>query len=93
MRNGHRRNDRCADAVRELNDALEERHKERIWERAQALGIKDRTKIRAFVQLSAAALRGLAIDSLSPGSRADIKGAIALLKQFQLHMLDVLTAD
>lgn len=78
---------------RELNDALEERHKERIWTRAQSLGIKDRKKIRAFVQLYAAALRGLAIDSLSPGSRADIKGAITLLKQFQLHMLETLAAS
>jgi AcrR family transcriptional regulator len=78
---------------RELNDALEERHKERVWDRAQKLGIKDKKKIRAFVMLYAAALRGLAIDSLSPGSRADIKGAIALLKQFQLHMLETLTAS
>lgn len=76
----------------ELNDFLEERHKERVWERAQKLGIKDRKKVRAFVQLYAAALRGLAIDSLSPGSRPDIKGAVAMLKEFQLAMLEGLTA-
>lgn len=73
---------------RELNDRLEERHKQLVWERAQRLGIRDRKKIRAFVQLYAAALRGLAIDSLSPGSRADIKGAIVLLKQLQLQLLE-----
>jgi AcrR family transcriptional regulator len=73
---------------RELNDRLEERHKEVVWARAQTLGVKDKKKIRAFVQLYAAALRGLAVDSLSPGSRPDIRGAIALLKEFQLAMLE-----
>jgi AcrR family transcriptional regulator len=76
---------------RELNDRLEERHKERVWARAQQLGIKDRKKVRAFVQLYAAALRGLAIDGLQPGSRVEIKEAVALLKEFQLKMLEDLT--
>lgn len=76
---------------RELNDRLEERHKDVVWGLAQRLGVKDRKKVRAFVQLYAAALRGLAIDSLSPGSRADIKGGIALLKELQVHMLAALT--
>lgn len=75
---------------RKLNDELEERHKQRVWGLAQKLGIKDLRKVRAFVQLYAAALRGLAIDGLSPGSRTDIKGAIALLKDFQVHMVDAL---
>lgn len=76
----------------ELNEALEERHKERIWVLAQAMGIKDKRKVRAFVQLYAAALRGLAIDSLWPRSRPDIKAAVALLKEFQLQMLEQMTA-
>lgn len=75
---------------RRLNDELEERHKQLVWGLAQKLGIKDQRKVRAFVQLYAAALRGLAIDSLSPGSRTDIKGAISLLKDFQVHMVDAL---
>ncbi len=75
---------------RKLNDELEERHKQLVWGLAQKLGIKDQRKVRAFVQLYAAALRGLAIDSLSPGSRTDIKGAISLLKDFQVHMVDAL---
>ena len=78
---------------RELNDKLEERHKERVWQLTRMLGIKDKKKVRAFVQLYAAALRGLAVDSLSPGSRTDIKGAVALLKEFQLAMLESLTAS
>lgn len=76
---------------RELNDMLEERHKEVVWERAQRMGIRDKKKVRAFVQLYAAALRGLAVDSLSPGSRPDIKGAVAMLKEFQLQLLEGLT--
>jgi AcrR family transcriptional regulator len=76
---------------RELNDELEERHKQIIWDRAQKIGIRDRRRIRAFVQLYAAALRGLAIDNLSPVSRPDIKAAVALLKEFQIHMVESLT--
>jgi AcrR family transcriptional regulator len=90
---GARNDPEIGPRFRELNDQLEERHKQRIWELAQKLGIKDRRKIRAFVQLYAAALRGLAIDNLSPRSRADIRAAIALLKEFQLHMLEALTSE
>jgi AcrR family transcriptional regulator len=75
----------------ELNLELERLHKERIWARAERLGIKDRRKIDAFVQLYAAALRGLAIDALWPQSMPDIKGAVALLKEAQLNLLDSLT--
>jgi AcrR family transcriptional regulator len=78
---------------RALNDELEERHKRIVWERAQKIGIRDRRKVRAFVQLYAAALRGLAIDNLSPDSRVDIRAAVALLKEFQVHMLDTLARE
>ena len=75
----------------ELNLELERLHKERIWARAERLGIRDRKKTDAFVQLYAAALRGLAIDALWPQSMADIKGAVALLKEAQLNLLESLT--
>ncbi|HEX5008408.1 MAG TPA: TetR/AcrR family transcriptional regulator [Hyphomonadaceae bacterium] len=75
----------------ELNLELERKHKERIWARAEGLGIKDRKKIDAFVQLYAAALRGLAVDALWPQSMPDIKGAVALLKEAQINLLDSLT--
>jgi AcrR family transcriptional regulator len=78
---------------RKLNDDLEQRHKERVWQRAQSIGVKDKKTIHAFVQLYAAAVRGLAIDRLSTGSKTDIKSAIALLKDFQLQMLEKLLAD
>jgi AcrR family transcriptional regulator len=71
----------------ELNLELERKHKERIWARAERLGIKDRKKIDAFVQLYAAALRGLAIDALWPQSMPDIKGAVALLKEAQINLI------
>ncbi len=87
---GSRSDPELGPRFRELNAELEDGHKERIWERAQKLGIKDRKKISAFTQLYAAAMRGLAIDALSPRSMPDIKAAIALLKEFQLGMLEAL---
>jgi AcrR family transcriptional regulator len=74
----------------ELNLELERIHKDRIWARAEKLGIRDRKKIDAFVQLYAAALRGLAIDALWPQSMPDIKAAVALLKEAQLNLLESL---
>lgn len=79
----------------ELNDKLDERHKSVVWSLAQQVGVsaRNKRKLRAFVQLYAAALRGLAIDSLWPGSRTDIKSAITLLKEFQVAMLDGMLDD
>jgi len=73
-----------------LNLELEGIHKELIWSRAQRLGIRNRKKVDAFTQLYAAAVRGLAIDALWPQSMPDIKGAIALLKEAQLNLLETL---
>lgn len=75
----------------ELNMALEKRHKELVWALAQKMGIRNRKKVDAFVQLYAAAVRGLAIDALWPQSMPDIKGAVALLKEAQVDLLDSLT--
>lgn len=90
---GSRSDPELGPRFRELNERLEEAHKEVVWKRAQQLGFRDRKKIRAFVQLYAAALRGLAIDTLAPGSRQDIRGAIALLKEFQLGMLEAIAPE
>ena len=75
-----------------LNADLENRHKNIVWALAQRLCIRNRKKIDAFVQLYAAAIRGLAIDALRPHSPQDIKGAIALLKETQLTLLQTLAA-
>lgn len=77
----------------ELNMELERRHKDVIWAMAQRMGIRNRKRTDAFVQLYAAAIRGLAIDALWPQSMPDIKGAIALLKEAQVNLLDALTGD
>ncbi len=74
-----------------LNLELEGIHKELIWARAQRLGIRNRKKVDAFTQLYAAAVRGLAIDALWPQSMPDIKGAIALLKEAQVNVLETLS--
>ena len=76
-----------------LNLELERLHKDMIWGMAQRMGIRNRKKTDAFVQLYAAAIRGLAIDALWPQSMPDIKGAIALLKEAQVNLLDALTGD
>jgi AcrR family transcriptional regulator len=76
-----------------LNAELERRHKDMVWDMAQRLNIKNRKKMDAFVQLYAASVRGLAIDALRPQSMPDIKGAIALLKEAQLALLETLTAE
>lgn len=90
---GSRSDPELGPRYRELVVELEERHKERVWQRAQGVGIKDKKKIHAFVQLYAAAIRGLAIDTLQPSSQGDIKAAVVMLKDFQLHMLESLLKD
>jgi AcrR family transcriptional regulator len=90
---GSRSDPELGPRFKELNLMLEKKHKELIWARAQRLGITNRKKVDAFVQLYAAALRGLAIDALSPQSMPDIRAAVALLKDFQVQMLDAMTAQ
>jgi AcrR family transcriptional regulator len=90
---GSRNDSELGERFAELNGELERRHKDLVWDMAQRLGIKNRKKIDAFVQLYAAAVRGLAIDALRPQSLPDIKAAIALLKEAQVNLLEQLTAE
>ncbi len=85
---GSRSDPELGPRFREFNQKLEERHKERVWGLAQRVGITDRKAVDAFVQLYAAAMRGLAIDTLSPKSMGDVRAGVALLKDFQVGMLD-----
>jgi AcrR family transcriptional regulator len=87
---GARNDPELGDRFSALNAELEERHKNFVWSLAQRLGVRNRRKIDAFVQLYAAAIRGLAIDALRPHAPQDIKGAIALLKETQLALLTTL---
>lgn len=80
-----------SDRFEALNDELDRRHKEKIWAYAEDLGLsgkRHRAKMDAFVQLYAAALRGLAIDALRSKSRKGADASVELLKEFQMKMLD-----
>jgi AcrR family transcriptional regulator len=74
----------------ELNEDLDRRHKAWMWRLAQAAGITDRAAVDALTTLYTAALRGLAIDLLQPGSRAKVTEAVALLCDYQNQRLDAL---
>jgi AcrR family transcriptional regulator len=65
---------------RQLNEELDRRHKDAVWARAERLGFTDRKQVDYVVQLYAAAIRGLAIDNLHPAMRADVEGAVRLLR-------------
>jgi len=87
---GARNDPELGDRFFNLNAELEARHKNFVWGIAQPLGIRSRRKVDAFVQLYAAAIRGLAIDVLRPHAMQDIKGAVALLKEAQANLLEIL---
>lgn len=75
-------------AIARFNAELDRRHKEAVWPRAQGLGFTDRARVDAIVQLYAAAIRGLAIDALSPDVRARTGAAVALLRETMLAWVD-----
>lgn len=87
---GSRNDPALGERFAKLNMELERRHKDLVWSLAQRMGIRNRKKIDAFVQLYAASIRGLAIDTLWPQSMPDIKAAIALLKEAQISLVDAL---
>jgi len=79
---GSRSDAEFADRFVELNQRLEQTHKDRMWARAQELGFTDRKVVDALVQLYAAALRGLAIDATQKSASRDIEAAVELLKRY-----------
>jgi AcrR family transcriptional regulator len=70
-------------------------HLERVHRLGAALGIKNRKQVDAFVMLYIGAMRGLVIENFYPSTRVrtDIQAAIALMKEFQVAMLDKLLAE
>jgi AcrR family transcriptional regulator len=74
----------------ELNADLDRRHKAWMWRLAQEAGIKDRPAIEAMTTFYTAALRGLAIDLLQPGSRGSVAAAVDLLRDYQSQRLEAL---
>ena len=79
---GSRSDAEFADRFVELNQKLEQAHKDRLWEHAQDLGFTDRKLIDSLVHLYAATLRGLAIDATQKGASRDIEGAVELLRRY-----------
>jgi AcrR family transcriptional regulator len=75
-----------------LNREMNTNHKRWMWDLAQAAGITDKAEIQAMTDLYVAALRGLAIDLLQPGARADVTAAVNLLRRYQTQHLDELLA-
>ena len=80
----------------QMNDELDRSHKDSVWRLCETMGLsgdEDRAKVDAFVQLYAAALRGLAIDALRENSREGADSSVELLKTFQLQFFQELTAN
>ena len=74
-----------------FNDEIDRNHKKRVWELCEAAGMSSenqKQQINAFVQLYAAALRGLAIDALRPASRDGAGDSVELLKRFQAQFFE-----
>lgn len=74
----------CGPHFAALTVELDQRHKAAIWPLAERLGFTDRKLVDAIVQLYAAAVRGLAMDSLQPDMRRDVRSAVDLLRQTML---------
>jgi AcrR family transcriptional regulator len=71
-----------------LNARLEQRHRDRMWRMAEALGCRDRAPIDAMAEVYINALRGLAIDNLFPDSSGQIKAAVDLLKETMIALIE-----
>lgn len=78
----------CGAYFSNLNLELDRRHKDLVWPLAQRLGFTDRKLVDAIVQLYAAAVRGLAIDALTPMMRPDAQAAVSLLRESVLALVD-----
>ena len=70
--------------------SLERSHRDFVLNLLRQMGIDDKAAAEAFVELYVGAVRGLAIKSLLPKSAGKVEAAIALLKRFQIQMLEEL---
>jgi AcrR family transcriptional regulator len=91
---GARCDPEVAPAVGRQHHQYLDEHFERVHGLTQSLGFEDRAKVDAFVMLYVAAIRGLLMESFYPAARstARISAAIALMKEYQLKLLDERTA-
>ncbi|MEM5518158.1 TetR/AcrR family transcriptional regulator [Henriciella sp. AS95] len=85
-----------AKRIEQINDEIDRSHKDRTWRLGEDMGLdasKHRERFDAFVQLYAAAGRGLSIDALREHSRTGANKSIELLKTFQKQMIEDMLAD
>jgi AcrR family transcriptional regulator len=74
------------------NRRMDAAFRNRIWARAQLLGVKDREGVDLIVTTFTASLRGLAIDLLYPRPGVDFKAAFETIKAVHMAQLDRLIA-
>ncbi|MBR7618946.1 TetR/AcrR family transcriptional regulator [Phenylobacterium sp. 20VBR1] len=67
----------------DMFNSIEQNRRHRMWELAQEIGIEDREAIDAMVGLHMAAMRGLAMELLVTGDRAQVERSFALLKSYK----------
>ena len=67
----------------DMFNSIEQNRRLRMWELAQEIGIEDRDAIEAMVGLHMAAMRGLAMELLVTGDRAQVERSFALLKSYK----------
>lgn len=76
----------------DMFNSIEQNRRLRMWELAQEIGIEDRDAIEAMVGLHMAAMRGLAMELLVTGDRAQVERSFALLKAYKETLITGLIA-
>lgn len=76
----------------DMFNSIEQNRRLRMWELAQELGIEDRDAIEAMVGLHMAAMRGLAMELLVTGDRAQVERSFDLLKAYKHTLVTGLMA-
>lgn len=76
----------------EMFNSIEQNRRLRMWELAQEIGIEDRDAIEAMVGLHMAAMRGLAMELLVTGDRAQVERSFDLLKAYKDNLITGLIA-
>ncbi|MDO8799062.1 TetR/AcrR family transcriptional regulator [Phenylobacterium sp.] len=76
----------------DMFNSIEQNRRLRMWELAQEIGIEDREAIDAMVGLHMAAMRGLAMELLVTGDRAQVERSFDLLKAYKHTLVTGLIA-
>lgn len=76
----------------DMFNSIEQNRRQRMWELAQGIGIEDREAVDAMVGLHMAAMRGLAMELLVTGDRAQVERSFGLLKSYKDILISGLIA-